>query len=94
MWDVDGVQLAHGPELAWSTQAQGSHVIRVTASDGSGGITVATIIVSVSPPPPTNAGIDIRWLAVPLGAAAAFAAGIILGAYVVGRIRQQRRKEE
>jgi hypothetical protein len=94
VWDVDGVQVAHGAELAWSTQAQGSHVIRVTATDGAGGVSVASMIVSVSPPPPTNAGIDIRWLAVPLGAAAAFAAGILLGAYVIGRIRGQRRPKE
>ena len=89
-WDVDGQPIVLGEELQWSSRSPGTHVVRVTADDGSGGITVASMLVTVSPPPSTAAGIDLRWVAVPLGAAAAFAAGILLGAYVIGRIRGRR----
>ena len=92
-WDVDGVPVAEGAELQWGSPSMGTHIVRVTATDSAGAVAVATMLVSVSPPPPQNAGIDLRWAAVPLGAAAAFAAGLILGAHVWSRIRQKRRRE-
>ncbi len=92
-WTVDGEELGVGPELKWSSKAPGTHVIRVKADDGSGGVAGADKTVTVSPPPSTSAGIDLKWIAIPIGAAAAFAAGILLGAYVVGRIRERRERE-
>jgi hypothetical protein len=92
-WTVDGEEIAVGPELKWSSKAPGTHVIRVKADDGSGGVAGADMTITVSPPPSTSAGIDLKWIAIPIGAAAAFAAGILLGAYVVGRIRERREGE-
>lgn len=92
-WDVDGVQMADGPSFRWSTSVVGAHVVRVTATDSAGATSVQMITVSVSPPPPTSAGIDLRWVAVPLGAAAAFAAGIMMGAWVIGKVRSRKPEE-
>jgi hypothetical protein len=61
----------------------------VTADDGNGGITVATLVVTVEASAPLNAGIDLRWAAVPLGAAAAFAAGLVVGAWAFGRWKER-----
>jgi hypothetical protein len=88
-WDVDGVRAGAGPELAWSSHTQGPHIVRVTADDGNGGITVATLVVTVEASAPLNAGIDLRWAAVPLGAAAAFAAGLVVGAWAFGRWKER-----
>ena len=93
MWDVDGVQMSAGADFEWTTKATGTHVIRVTADDGGGGVSVATVHVTVTPPASIGAGIDLRWVAILLGAAAAFAAGLLLGGQIVGRIRDRRREE-
>jgi hypothetical protein len=93
-WEVDGNPAASGPRLVWSWNAHGTHEIRVTADDGRGGVTVASRIVTVEPTPPLSAGLDLRWALVLLGAAAAFAAGILVGGWAYGRWKERRLEGE
>ena len=93
MWDVDGVQMSAGADFEWTTKVPGTHIVRVTADDGGGGVSVAQVHVTVTPPASIGAGIDLRWVAIVMGAAAAFAAGLLLGGHIVARIRDRRRED-
>lgn len=90
-WEVDGEPSSEGTSLEWMSRSPGPHVIRVYAQDEGGAITSATMTVEVLGPPTVEAPIDFSWIGVTVGASAAFAAGIVLGAYVLDRVRNRRR---
>ncbi|HEX9710176.1 MAG TPA: PKD domain-containing protein, partial [Candidatus Thermoplasmatota archaeon] len=93
-WEVDGVRSTMGKELEWSSRTAGPHVIRVYATDTGGAVASASITVEVLGPPTVGAGIDLSWIGLVVGASAAFAAGIVLGAYVLDRLRNRRKVDE
>jgi uncharacterized membrane protein YedE/YeeE len=49
--------------------------------------------VTVVAPGPINTEVDTRYIGIVIGGAAAFAAGIVLGAFVVAWIKQRRLRE-
>jgi hypothetical protein len=93
-WEVDGAPSTKGTELEWSSRTPGPHVIRVHATDESGAMASASLTVEVLGPPTEGAGIDLSWVGVVVGAGAAFAAGIVLGAYVLDRLRNRRKVDD
>lgn len=89
-WEVDGQPSTEGTKLDWMSREPGIHVLRVYAVDEGGATTAASLSVEVLGPPTVEAPIDFSWIGITVGASAAFAAGIVLGAYVLDRVRNRR----
>ncbi len=93
-WEIDGERSTIGTELLWMSRTPGPHVIRVYVTDEAGAVSSTSITVEVLGPPTEAAGIDLGWIAVAAGASAAFMAGIVLGAFLLDRLRNRRRADD